>query len=194
MLQKNKTVKKLANRRGAVVLAIGVVAGLAAPTGAQAGFLDQLFSAFQAPAPVQQPSYGYERAPATVPFERRRVRRHVAAVSEKPVLQKTTDLMDDRTLRSGDAVMMKDGLHVYAGPEAAKHDSDEFVALDEARHVTGKYCVRRAAMDTTRHDPLADGVRPDTIASGRSAAVGTPVVAGYRITDARGASVRYVGP
>ena len=195
MLLKNKTAKKLLNRRGNVVLAIGVMAGLAAPTGAQAGFLDQLFGVFQAPAPVQQPSYSYDREPAASPFsERRRVHKRVATVSDKPVLQKTTTLMADKTLRAGDAVMMKDGLHVYAGPAESTHEPDQFVSLDEARHLSGKDRVRLAAMDTTRNDPLTSGSTPDTVSSGRSAAVSASISVGYRITDAKGASVRYVGP
>ena len=197
MLQKNKTAKKLSSRRGAAVLAIGVLAGLAAPTCAQAGFLDQLLGVFQPPAPVQQPqpSYGGYASPTMHVFsERRRVRKHVAAISDKPVLQKTTGLMNDRTLRAGDAVMMKDGLHVYVGPASSTHDLDQFVSLDDARHLAGKERVKLAAMDTAHDDPLAHGETPDTIASGRSAAVSTPIVAGYHITDAKGASVRYVGP
>lgn len=197
MLQRNKTAKKLASRRGTVVLAIGVLAGLAtAPTGAQAGFLDQFFGVFQAPTPVQQqPNYGGDRTPEAPVFsERKRIRRHVVTISDKPVLQKTTALMSDRTLRAGDAVMMKNGLHIYAGPVASTHDPDEFVSVDDARHLTSKDRVRLAAMDTTRNDPLANGESPDTISSGRSAAVSTPIVTGYHITDAKGASVRYVGP
>ncbi len=196
MLLKKKTAKTSANRRGTIVLAIGVVVGLATvPTGAQAGFLDQLFGAFQPPAPAPQPSYDYGRAPAAfAPREPHHVRKRVASVSGKPVLQKTTALMDDKTLRAGDAVMMKDGLHVYTGPEASRHDHDQFVPLDEARHISGQDRVKLASMDTTRNDPLVSGVKPDVIASGRSAAVGTPTVVGYRITDAKGASVRYVGP
>ncbi len=197
MLQRNKSAKKLVSRRGQVVLAIGVVAGLAtASTGAQAGFLEQLFSGFQVQAPAPQPSYDYNPVPRAfrVPYQAHRVRRHVASVSDKPVLQKTTGLMDDKTLRPGDAVMMADGLHVYAGHESSTHERDEFVRLDEARHLSDKERVRLASMDTTRNDPLTHDNQTNTIASGRSAAVGSPVVAGYRITDVKGASVRYVGP
>ena len=197
MLQKNKGAKKLKSRRGAAVLAIGVLAGLAsAPTGAQAGFLDQLFGVFQAPTPAQQPSFDGDRATATAPalVERKRVRRHVAVVSGKPVLQKTTGLMDDKTLRTGDAVMMGNGLHVYAGPEASTHHLGQFVSLDDARHLSDKDRFKLAAMDITRNDPLSQGKNPDTIASGRSAAVSAPIVVGYRITDSKGASGRYVGP
>ena len=194
---KTKATRKLVNRRGSVILAIGVLAGLAtAPTGAQAGFFDQLFGVFQAPAPAAQPSYSYDRAQRNVSgsFAARRAHKRVAIVSDKPVLQKTTGLMEDKTLRRGDAVMMKDGLHVYAGSASSTHDDEDFVALDDARHISDKARLELASMDSTRNDPLRHGNQPDTLASGRSAAVGSPIVAGYRITDAKGTSVRYVGP
>ena len=196
MLQRNKTARKLVSRRGQTVLAIGVVAGLAmASTSAQAGFFEQLFSGFQAQAPAPQPAYDYNPEPrSAAPSRVHHFRRRVASVSSKPVLQRTTSLMDDKTLRPGDAVMMKDGLHVYAGPESATHERDQFVRLDEAHRLSDKERVRLASMDTTRNDPLMHDNETNTIASGRSAAVASPVVAGYRITDVKGASVRYVGP
>ena len=196
MSQKTKVMRRVVGRRNAVVLAIGVVVGLAAvPTGAQAGFFEQLFGGFQAPAPQVEPSTSYDSAPrvANSPLQSRHIHRHVAKLNDKPVLQKTTGLMEDKTLRSGDAVMMKDGLHVYAGPTSATHETDQFVALDDARHLTGKERVELASMDTMRNDPLATD-KTDTIASGRSAAIGSPIVTGYRITDGKGASIRYVGP
>ena len=194
MLRRKTTDRKLTRRRGSVMLAIGVVSGLSAlPGTAQAGFFEQLFGGFQA-QPAPPPAAMYEPAPGV--RTRTPVRRfhRAAALIGKPVLQKTTDLMRDKTLRVGDAVMMKDGLHIYAGTESDRHVQGQFVPLDEARHVPSKERVELAALDTTRNDPLAEGKAPDTIASGRSAAVGTPIVSGYRITDVKGASVRYVGP
>ena len=102
--------------------------------------------------------------------------------------------MHDVTLRSGDAIMMKDGIHIYEGDRASKHDSDEFVALDDSSDVTGKRRLALLAMDTTRNDPLRGNIAPDTIASGRSASVSASVSPGFKITDVRGKSVRYVGP
>ncbi len=51
-----------------------------------------------------------------------------------------------------------------------------------------------ASVDATRNDPLAKAAKPDTVASGRSAAVSAPIVAGIKFTDKRGVLVRYVGP
>ena len=194
MLRRKTTDRKVAGRRASVVLAIGVVAGLAAlPTSAQAGFFEQLFGGFQA-QPVAPPSVEYN-APSEAPIRAPVRKVHRMAVSDgKPVLQKTTDLMRDKTLRAGDAVMMKDGMHIYAGLESDRHVRNQFVPLDEARRVSSRERVELAGLDTTRNDPLAGGRAPDTIASGRSASVSTPISAGYRITDVKGASVRYVGP
>lgn len=191
---------KLFGRIASPAFAASMLVALA-PATAHAGFLDQLFGGG---APQQAPSYGYEQpqqyvdqpiyaAPMPAPVEVHRVKKHVA-LNNKPVLQKTTDLMHDATLRPGDAVMMKDGLHVYEGAESSRHHSDEFVALGNDDDLTGKERAKLVQMDTTRNDPLRGEITPDTIASGRSASVATPIVAGYKITDARGMSVRYVGP
>ena len=164
----------------------------ALPGAAHAGFFDDLFGGARAPA---EPTYNYD-APISsdpIPFEIRRPRRKVVQ-DDKPVLQKTTDIWHDKTLRDGDAVMMKDGLHVYSGSEGARHVASDFPRLDRSDDVSRKQKMALLAMDGTRNDPLTSGAAPDTIASGRSAAVASPVVAGYAITDARGKAVRYVGP
>ena len=164
------------------------------PTSAQAGFFDQLFGA---PPPVTQPTYEDVRpsAPdgfAPAPLERRPAKRVV--VDEKPVLQKTTDLMHDKTLRPGDAVMMKSGMHVYVGREVAAHTRRDFAPLDATSQIKPAQRIALAALDGTRNDPLTKPNTPDTLASGRSAAVGSPIVAGVQFTDQRGRTIRYVGP
>jgi hypothetical protein len=192
---KTRAQGKTNKRRGAAVLAIGVVVGLSMNVGtAQAGFFDELFGggqATQAPTYEQAPMPQVDLPDAMAPAHRRT---KTVAVDAKPVLQKTTDLMHDKTLHPGDAIMMKDGIHIYSGAESSQHTKKQFVALDDARYVSSKQRSSLIAMDTTRNDPLTHDMMPDTIASGRSASVSTPIAAGYRITDARGASVRYVGP
>ena len=172
--------------------AAAVLGGLFAPGSAHAGFFEQLFG-IQAPAPQTAPesSYGYETAPRLPRVHRRK---HLASVENRTGRQTPTDIMHDTTLRPGDAVMMKTGIRVYEGDRALHHDSDDFVALDDSAVVTRKQREVLVAIDTTRNDPLRGEVAPDTIASGRSASVSTPVSAGYRITDVRGKSLRYVGP
>lgn len=171
-----------------------------APATAHAGFLDQLFGGGSfAPAPVQQPSpsYSYDNPDPSLgyaPVRRApRAARKVAAahVEKTPTIQKTTDLMSDKTLRPGDAVMMKSGLQVYDGPKASHHESDEFVALDKA-DVSKKTRGELSAMNVTHRAPM-NFVASNAVQEGRSSS-GQVINPGYRITDAQGRSIRYVGP
>ena len=184
----------------ASVCALVSVLGLTAvPASAHAeGFFDQLFGLTPQPAPqaAPVPSYGYDGSGYVqdAPVHHR-PKRKVVVVDTKPKLQKPTDLMHDATLQTGDAVMMKDGLHVYTGDDrGAKHTRADFELLDAVRGMPKQERRALVAMDTTRNDPLRDALKPDTIASGRSAAVASPVVSGTEIVDARGNKMRYVGP
>ena len=189
-------IEKFAKVAGASSLALAL--GVAALPGvAHAGFLEQLFGIAPqaAPTPAPAPSSGqdepryYPDAPV-----RHRAKRKVL-VDAKPKLQKPTDLMHDVTLRPGDAVMMKGGIHVYAGDDGdEEHTKSDFQPLDAIRGLPRQERNALIAMDTTRNDPLRGALHPDTLASGRSAAVASPVVAGHDIVDARGKTVRYVGP
>ena len=178
----------------ASAVALGVAAALMVPGVAQAGFFEQLFGLQpQAPQPSPEPGYGYGYEAAPRP-PRVHHKRHLAEVDRKTGRQTPTDIMHDATLRPGDAIMMKDGIHVYKGDEASHHDADDFVGLDDAGKVSRRERQELVAMDTTRNDPLRGNLAPDTIASGRSASVSTPITSGYKITDAHGKSIRYVGP
>lgn len=178
----------------ALLLAVGVGA-VGAPTTAQAGFLEQLFGVAPEPAP-QAPAYDYgQPAPAyrLAPAPSRPKRKIVA--SDKPKLQKTTELMRDTTLQAGDAVMTKDGLRIYTGDDGVGHHSKaDFDTIDSLDGVPKAEKVALMALDTTRNDPLRHGTQPDTVASGRSASVSTNLTQGHTIVDAKGRSVRYVGP
>ena len=192
------TMTKLITKRFALAAATAAI--VLAPISAHAGFLDQLFgnSGFT-PAPVEQPNSGYsydspDRNLGYAPIQRApRVKKKVAAapVDKTPNLQKTTDLMSDKTLRPGDAVMMKTGVHVYDGTKTSHHDAGDFVALDKA-DVSKKTRGDLAAMDVTRRAPLAF-VASNDVQEGRSSS-GQVITEGYKITDAQGRSIRYVGP
>lgn len=178
----------------AFAFTLSIAAGLGS-TPAQAGFLDELFGSFGTPtpqAPTAPEGFGPPEA-RPLPSENRRHKKKVF-VEEKPVRQQPTDLMHDKTLQVGDAVMMKDGLHIYQGPEADTHNKRQFKPIDAVRHMPAKQRATLLALDTTRNDPLRRASNPDTIASGRSAAVGVPVTEGIRVTDTHGKSIRYVGP
>lgn len=112
-------------------------------------------------------------------------------MSGKPKLQKTTGLMDDRTLRSGDAVMTKEGLRIFTGEQAAHHEKDEFVALRDAPHgKKGARLVLAAIDDAARLDVGRD--RRAELHTGRS--VSTADVERRPSFTEPDVSVRYVGP
>ncbi len=184
--------KSFGNRGFSIFLLAGLVGGASAP--AHAGFFDQLFGGGQRQDAPQYNEPQALDAPAAPSFAQPRHTVKRVAADDKPVLQKTTDLMHDRTLQPGDAVMMKNGIHIYTGREGAVHDRDQFSSLDEASRLSPARKTVLAAMDGTRNDPLAKAAAPDTLASGRSASVSAPVVAGVKFTDKRGVVVRYVGP
>ena len=165
------------------------------PGPANAGFFEDLFGAHS--TPQAPPSFGDDALVGgdglQAPREIHRHRKHVAMRDDKPVLQKVTDIWHDQTLRDGDAVMMKDGLHVYTGPSGEKPIARDLPRIDRA-DVPLKERALLVSMDTIRTDPPKSGMSLDAVASGRSVAVTSSAVPGYRITDARGKSVRYVGP
>lgn len=175
-----------------------MTASIVLPTSAHAGFFDQLFGGGAPSQPsYSQPAYNEPQPqlgsqPEPFVSEQRRSAKRVV-LDEKPVLQKTTDLMHDRTLRAGDAVMLKTGIHVYEGRDTSTHRSADFAPLDASR-VKSRERIALASMDGTRNDPLSKGQAPDTLSSGRSAAVSTPIVVGVKFTDQRGKTIRYVGP
>ncbi len=53
----------------------------------------------------------------------------------------------DSTLRPGDAVMMADGIHVFAGSNAWPYTNDDFVSLSAARHMDRATAKVLAAID-----------------------------------------------
>lgn len=191
-----------------LAMSVCVAALAGAPATAQAGFFDQLFGVAPTPAPAPAPApsvqYGVPAgsvAPAPRASGRaehhadsHRARKRMVARETKPVRQEPTDLMHDKTLRPGDAVMMKNGVHVYAGPETSRHHESQFLPLDNARHLSSQERGELVAMDMTRRDPLEYVSSKNTVREGRSSVDGPMIAAGYKITDARGRSIRYVGP
>ena len=185
-----------------LTLAIALAAGTAlAPASAHAGFFDQLFGGgTPAPEPQQvQPDgggYSYDQLNqgyTAIPSRPRAAKKRVASVDRKPVLQKTTDIMSDNTLRPGDAVMMKSGVHIFAGDSDSHHDKSDFVALDTAHHVSKDAKGQLVALDVAHRAPLEYAASTTTMLEGRSVG-GREISEGYKITDVRGRSIRYVGP
>jgi hypothetical protein len=168
--------------------AIVLMAAIAVPATAQAGFFDQFFGG------QPQPFFGFQRfgGPAGAPVGRR-FHHARAVVDEKPVRQMPTDLMHDKTLRYGDAVMMETGISIFTGERKASHDRDDFSPLQGARVRPGQK-IALGAVDVTRLDSVTAPKSSGGLVSGRSSTVTMPVAKGVMIQDPSGKSIRYVGP
>jgi hypothetical protein len=159
-------------------------AAIAVPGAAQAGFFEQLFGA------PPEPSY-YNREPSPEqPYVRHHVRRERPVVSDKPVLQKTTDIMHDPTLRDGDAVMTKTGIKIFVGSRGGVHDEDDFVSLGEARHLKRSERIGLASLDLAHSDSQSGTPAP---VIGRSVAHIAPKAQGKDPRQAH-RTIRFVGP
>ncbi|MCL2453266.1 MAG: hypothetical protein FWD08_06425, partial [Alphaproteobacteria bacterium] len=183
--------------------ALILTSGAVVPNPAQAGFFDFLFAPFQAP---EGPSV-YERVPTII--HRPRVRVHAphphraAAASKKLIVTERSgprhaptrvDLMDDDSLRRGDAVMTQDGIRIFVGPSGDHHQPEDFQAVTEIKNLSKR--ERQALVGLDR--PLAAKQSPksttsDDLLTGRSAADGK-ITTGETITDPNGRMIRYVGP
>ena len=191
-----------ASRNIGVAILISSLTSFASTQASAANFFEQLFgggtpsSSYQPHVDIPSPDFIAPLNPLHEPSVAHR-RRHLAAFSLEPVRQKTTDLMHDRTLRPGDAVVTKSGIEVYAGAETARHSMSQFVSLDDA-DISSKDKQKLSALDRTQVasssvEVLREG-RSASDGSSRVVSDGVPVTKGFKVTDANGKSVRYVGP
>jgi hypothetical protein len=180
--------KRRGVRIAAVALGLGQAAGLS--TAAEAGFFDFLFG----PPQVQAPSAG------PVPFLRRRFHRHAhkaasarrleALNAEHPARpQGPVDLMDDESLRRGDAVMTPAGVRIFIGYAGSHHTPQDFRIPSEVRGLSKRERKALAALD----DQGLGSADISGAVTGRSVTQGK-VAVGEKITDAKGRTIRYVGP
>jgi hypothetical protein len=204
-------VRGFADRRGRLILAAATAFGAqvwAHPASAQAGFLDQLFGPLFRP-----PAYGYQdyHPWGARPGYRRRwhhlghhygrnsafrerfiviERSDEAEERQEPVeRQKPVDIMKDDSLQWGDAVMTEAGIRVFVGDSDDSHGPEDFRRPSEVR---GLSKVERRALVALEAKGSASDVT-GSIVTGRSAA-GSEITAGKMITDAKGRTIRYVGP
>jgi hypothetical protein len=96
------------------------------------------------------------------------------------------DLMDDQSLRPGDAVMTPTGIRIFIGSSGNHHEPDDFRKLSEIKGLPKRERKALAALD-------GQGSGTDEMATGRSASE-LKLVFGETIIDPQGRSVRYVGP
>ena len=121
--------------------------GASADDGGLGGFLASIFGdhsqqAAPVPQPVQSrvprvlPIYGHRQRTPTRPLTVRlgpvRPRLVVAQTPTKPG---KVSIYEDRTLRRGDAVMMADGVRIFAGSSSWPYRAGDFVGLKNAKNV-----------------------------------------------------------
>jgi hypothetical protein len=196
--------------RWAVALwVVGAVAGFAFPSTAQAGFFDFLFGA----QPQTQVFRPYDAFPGRVrrhadrSFHRHehRFAAHQFVAHRKIVLadktdhptrpQEQTDIMDDDSLRRGDAVMTQAGIRVFVGYSSDHHRPEDFQKISEIKKLSQRARSALAALDAPRPKPSGQTAGEHGVVTGRSATENeNKVSVGETITDPNGRTIRYVGP
>ncbi len=181
----------------------------ATPASAQAGFLDELFGQLFRP-PVYK-SYPPRPPWAAPPGYRHRQHRFGSGAllygwargrfipverpddaeedEQRAERQQPTNIMEDESLRRGDAVMTEAGIRIFVGHSGDSHGPGDFRRPSEVR---GLSKVERKALAALDPQGPATEISAGTV-TGRSAA--DPKIAiGEMITDAKGRAIRYVGP
>lgn len=193
------------HRRWAIALwTAGTLPVMAFPSVAHAGFFDFLFG----PPPAAQ-SYAYPGGEPFHPrpgFHRRAEHpshRHMhALVTHKRLIladksdhlvgpQAPVDLMDDDSLRHGDAVMTQAGMKIFVGYSSDHHHPEDFRKVSEIKKLSKRERSAFAALDASS---VKHGEQTDSgVVTGRSASE-NQLTTGEMITDPNGRTVRYVGP
>lgn len=197
-------------RRCGLLAAFGAASlyqSIAFPDAAQAGFFDFLFGAPPSSAPAVRPYEAYPGQMSPYWGGGSRFRRHAhrpagqrvrkaaavrtgAGESGLPVRpQGPVDLMDDDSLRKGDAVMTPSGIRIFVGYSGTRHAPDDFRKPSEIKRLSKLERKALAAIDALG----SPGDGKAGMAAGRSAA-DPNVSTGKTITDPRGRTIRYVGP
>ncbi|MGB6325258.1 MAG: hypothetical protein WBG11_05640 [Methylocella sp.] len=193
------------NRRGVAIAAVTVGLGIAFPSIAHAGFFDFLFGQPERPAvrPYGGDFGGMPGHWGANPGFRRHAdrgfhghghklsaRRKLRVADNHPVGPvPPTDLMDDNSLRRGDAVMTATGIRIFIGSSGNHHDPEDFRKPSEVKGLPKSERKALAALDAQGSG--TDG-KP-RLATGRSASE-LKLVYGETIIDSQGRSIRYVGP
>lgn len=187
--------------RFAFVVLAGLALTVALPRPANAGFFDFLFGQSGTGWNPFAPNQG-QVAPQSqaVPSTRKHKTAHARPrptfedkARRSGVHQPSPDLMDDASLRDGDAVVTPRGIRIFTGASGAHHGPEDFASLSEIKGLPGPKRSALAEIDATY---LARGPAParkPESATGRSA-VGPRVEAGTMLTDPKGRTIRYVGP
>jgi len=189
-------------RRWAMALwTVGAVPVMTVPSIAQAGFFDFLFG------PPPQAVRPYEPFPGYV--HRHVVHRfhwpaHKFAARRKFILadkkrdhpmgpQAPTDIMDDDSLRRGDAVMTQAGIRIFEGYSSDHHRPEDFLKISEIKKLSQRERRALAALDSPVSNKGGQTAGKPDIVTGRSATE-DQITVGETIIDPNGRTVRYVGP
>jgi hypothetical protein len=198
------------NRFGVAIAVVAVSVGqsIAFPSRAHAGFFDFLFG----PPPqtrAVEPYYpypGHFRRHADRGFPRhvdRGFHRHAHQLTARVKLITTDkhpvgllgpiDIMDDNSLKHGDAVMTQAGIRIFVGYSSSHHEPEDFRRISEIKKLSRRERSALAALDTQGSNSGAQKPTEASIAMGRSAAE-SKITVGETITDPNGRTIRYVGP
>lgn len=202
--------------------AVGAVPGIAFPSIAQADFFDFLFPppAVQATHPsIAGPGHRFPHG-GNGPGFRRRVghaihgreqvghvfhgHEHKFAVRRKLLHadktdhevvgpQAPVDLMDDDSLRHGDAVMTQTGIEIFVGHSSDHHRPEDFRKISEIKKLSKRERSAFAALDASNLNNGGQTSSNPGAVTGRSASE-NQLTAGETITDPNGRTIRYVGP
>jgi hypothetical protein len=189
-------------RRLAIVLWTGgLVPGIIFPSIAHAGFFDFLF-----PPPAVPAMRPFEPGPGYMDFRRRPghgFHQHKLAARRKLILadktdhpmrpQMPTDLMDDDSLRHGDAVMTQSGIRIFVGYSGDHHRPEDFRKITEIKKLSRRERSAFAGLDALDSNRIGQKSSEPGMITGRSA-IERKLTIGETITDPNGRTIRYVGP
>ena len=190
------------NRFGMVIAAVAVSVGqgIAFPSRADAGFFDFLFG----PPPqtrAVEPYYpypGHFRRHADRGFHRhahRLAARVKLVVADRHPVRPLgpVDIMDDDSLKRGDAVMTQAGIRIFVGYSSSHHEPEDFRRISEIKKLSRRERSALAALDARSLNSREQKPAGKAIVTGRSASE-QEVTVGETITDPNGRTIRYVGP
>ncbi|MBO0734791.1 MAG: hypothetical protein J2P49_10865 [Methylocapsa sp.] len=174
--------------------ASGLLGLIACAGGAQAGFFDDLFGLFFRPPPYRIYSAPAPRRHSWAHNPGKRTSEHKKtnlAKTPAPLMgpQKPVGIMEDETLRKGDAVVTENGIRIFAGAPGPHHEPRDFKKPTEIRRLSKTERKAFAALEVKT--PMA-GDSNKTV-SGRSAAEPSSN-ADRLVPGPEGRLIRYVGP